>query len=162
MNSFGVAPEAQIYFLESDGQKHGRIKDVINSSSLFVYGEGIMGEIKVHRKENDTPLRLLNWVNEYGELGGLRCTDDTSIYIIRDEHLMFCKAKDIRVGDHIPLRYGFEISIDSKVTSNSIVPYVDEYIYCFENISGSDTIIINDVVVELEGAKHDNSRMAAD
>ena len=115
-----------------------------------------------NRKENDTPLRLLNWVNEYGELGGLRCTDDTSIYIIRDDHLMFCKAKDIRVGDHIPLRYGFEISIDSKVLSNSIVPYADEYVYCLENISGSDTIIINDVVVELEGAKHDNSRMAAD
>lgn len=162
MDSFGVAPESKIYFLLASGTKCRQVREIILDTSLDVYGDGMMGELKLHKKENNTSLRLLNWVNEYGELGGLRCTDDTPIYIIRDDELMFCKAKDIRVGDQIPLRYEFKRSISSKVTSNNIVSYKDEYIYCFENMSGLDTIIINDVVIKLEGKENDNSRMAAD
>lgn len=157
---FGVSPESIIYYDMDNTMVKSRIKNVVENS-LFILGEGETVDISIYKKENKTPLRLINWINEYGELGGLRCTDKTPIFIIRNDHLMFCEAKDILVGDHIPLRYNYEISIDSKVVSNSIVSYTDEFIFCFDNNRSVDSsIIVNDVVIKMEGVYENYSRMA--
>lgn len=159
---FGISPESNIYYHIDNNTSKNQIKNLVRDS-LSIYGDGEMVNLSIYKKENKTPLRLINWINEYGEMGGLRCTDKTPIYIIRDDHLMFCEAKNILVGDNIPLRYNFEISLNSKVVSNSVVPYVDEYIFCFDNKrSVQSTIIVNDTVIKLEGIYEYDSRMAAD
>lgn len=168
MDMFGISPESYVYILsdfDSDKEEYMQVQKILNSSPT-VYGDGMTGEVKLIRRENNTPLRLLVWKNDYGEFGGLRCTDDTVIYIIRDGNMVFCPVKDIRVGDTLPVRYKHEISISAKIMSNSPVSYIDRYVYSFENKDGLDSMIVNDAIIILkregEQGYEECSRMVAD
>ena len=161
MNNFGVAPESKVYYHLSDDEIRCERLNRLNFP-ITVYGDGMTGDIRIHKRINDGLLYLINWENEYGELGGLRCTGDTVIYIIRDDKIIGCPVKDILVGDILPVRYKHETSISAKIIANSIVPYIDPEVYFLENITGMDTIIINDIIIKMEGIYEDNSRMVAD
>lgn len=160
MISFGVAPESKVYYQDPyDKVKPVRVIDLINIPFLSLYGDG--GEqnaIAILKKKNNTPLRLINWVNEDGELGGIRCTDYTLIYILRDDHLMFCKAKDIKVRDTIILRYKSEVSMKGEIASNTVVPYIDEFVYFIDGMG--KTVIVNDIIIKTGGTENDNRTMA--
>ena len=156
MISFGIAPESKVYYLDPyDKVKPVRIIDLINIPFLSLYGDEQEyyyfkpNSCVILKKKNNTPLRLINWVNEDGELGGIRCTDYTLIYILRDNHLIFCKAKDIKVGDTIILRCELDVSMKGEITSNTVVPYIDEFVYFIDSIGKN--VIVNDIVIKTGG-----------